>query len=110
MNTEPASEPSHQAMVDFAKNNPHATISREDEKIVISKPWGSEDCQLSVSIGDTAAIEELRFLCINPQLDAILHADKNEAEFVFAFLDPTETRAAGYLDRGFRFHFGGGGV
>jgi len=91
----------------FSSNNPHVKISKEDDKLIINQPWGQEDGQISIPLNDTAAIEQLQHLLINPRFDALMHLDKNEAEFIFAFLDPKNERESGYVDRAFKFHFQG---
>jgi len=100
-------QPLPPAIVEFVANNPHVQALQEKDKIIINKPWGYEDSQFSFSKTDTQEIEELRHLLILPQLDALLHLDSNEAEFIFAFLDPNEKDTADYLDRQFTFHFEG---
>jgi len=95
------------SIIEFSANNPHVRVSREEGRLVINRPWGYEDAQFALPVEATAVIEELRHILIVPQLDAFLHLDINEAEFIFAFLLPKDDKVAGYLDRDFLFHFDG---
>lgn len=95
------------AVVEFTANNPHAKAAKEDDRLIISSPWGYEDSQFVFNLSETEIIEQLRYLLIVPQLDAFNHLDSNEAEFIFAFLHPTDPKVSGYLDRNFCFHFQG---
>ena len=89
---------------DFVKNNPQAEIKVLNEKIEITKPWGTEDVSIICPIKDHQFIETLNKILINPRFDAIVHIDTNTIE-VFASYYPKNDLFNPIIDREFKFHF-----
>ena len=90
----------------FQASNPHVQIRSTGEAIVIEKPWGAEDTIILCDLDDQLFFKELNEITLNPVFDAIFHSETNEAEFIFAFLDPEES----YCDREFTMHFDGNAI
>ncbi|MBX3738072.1 MAG: hypothetical protein KF715_15365 [Candidatus Didemnitutus sp.] len=94
-------------IIEFTSNNPHAAVRRENLQLIVEKPWGIPEIEFAIPQSDSETIRDLGYILINPQLDALLHLDSNEAEFLFAFLDPNDERSQGFQNRRFKFHHQG---
>ncbi|MFC1461451.1 hypothetical protein ACFLQR_02895 [Verrucomicrobiota bacterium] len=92
----------------FRKNNPHCEFAIEDELFMLQNPWGSKDCRLAYDLAEIEQLKDLNNVAFNSQFDAIIHVDKNEIEFIFAYLRPDEEPSQSYCDRTFTLHLDGG--
>ncbi len=87
----------------FIKNNAHARIVYDDKngKIIIERPWDTDDIKISLDADDEEAIRDLNNIVINPLFDAIIHIDINQAEFIYGFLDPNDKTDSLIMNRKF---------
>ncbi len=92
----------------FSDNNKHCKISAEEEKLIINNPWGEENIRLQIPIDDISFLEDLNNnILLNPQFDAIIHKDRNEIEFIYAYLDPENEEHKYIINRSFEFNYKG---
>lgn len=91
----------------FQHNNPECKLSIEGECLVIQNPWGSNECRISFSLSDTIDIGQLNTLIFPTQLNAIIHIDTNEIEFIYGYLLPDEEPTKSHINRSFNIHFEG---
>ncbi|MCF8050334.1 MAG: hypothetical protein K9L59_03790 [Desulfobacterales bacterium] len=91
----------------FKQNNPHCEIITDEKAIIIEKPWGTDDARLVFDASMYEQFNDLNSIMLHPQFDAVIHLDKNEIEFIFAFLSPDEEPSKSYLDRKFEVHLSG---
>jgi hypothetical protein len=90
----------------FKENNPQCILEYDEneKKIIIEKPWNSDDIKLIFS-DDEKQLNELNNIAIFPNFDAIIHIDKNEVEFIYGFLD-TKNDSYHEIDRNFELFCG----
>jgi hypothetical protein len=91
----------------FIGNNPHASVRKESDSIMIDKPWGSSNVALVSEIDDDEFFNELEHVWLNPAFDAVIHLDRNVIEVLFLFLDPRDEVQSSHINRSFTVHYSG---
>ncbi len=89
----------------FHTSNPALKARRTVDGFEIRNLWGLPELYLSFSDLDSLLSEALNHVRFDERFDAIIHEDKGEIEFVFAFLNPHEDDAKDYLNRSFDLSF-----
>jgi hypothetical protein len=91
----------------FITNNPHSLVTIDADDIIIEKPWGYADCKLQFKANNKQIIKDLNNIIINPRLDAIIHMDSAEVEYIFAFINKADKNNSEWLNRKFDISFNG---
>lgn len=92
---------------DFKKLNPQCTFSSDNGKFTIEKPYAVEDVRFVFDSTDVELIKDMNNIAFLPQFDAIVHVDKNEMEFIYNYVKPSDELYAPIINRTFDFHFQG---
>lgn len=90
-------------LAEFAKINPEASVTEEDDRYTVSKPWGDDTLSFNFDSTSPDVIDALNSVRLPPRLSAVWHRDTCDLEIVYGFLNKNRDEC----NRSFRFHFKG---